>query len=148
MKFDDLTKTSYNSLEKPVTLMEYWISTADKVTKSLNDYVVFSTNKIVIVGNDGVLLVGTIDENGEIRVSNKNADQKITTNSLTSITILPDGTLIAVGYRGTLIASSDDGKTWKSVITGFNNNYTDVYYHKNSLVIPGEEPYPTDDDEE
>lgn len=148
MKFDDLTKSSYNSLERPVTLMEYWNSTTDKVTKSLNDYIIFSTNKIVIVGNDGILLVGTINENGDIKVSTKNADQKITANSLTSITILPDGTLIAVGYRGTVITSSDDGKTWKSVITGFNNNYTDVYYHKNSITIPGEEPDPTDEDDE
>ena len=148
MKFNDLTKTAYNTSEKPVAIMEYWMTTADKVTKALNDYVVFSTSKIVIVGNDGTLLVGTIDENGDIKVSNKNADQKITANTLTSVTVLPDGTIIAVGYRGAVITSSDDGKTWKSIITGFNNNYTDVYYHENTLSIPKEEPDPTDDDDE
>lgn len=147
MKFDDLTKTSYNASEKPVSIMEYWNLTTDKVTKSLNDYVIFATNKIAIVGNDGVLLVGTINSNGDIKVSNKNTNQKITANSLTSITVLPDGTLIAVGYRGTVITSSDNGATWKSIITGFNNNYTDVYYHKNTLTIPGEEPDPSDDDD-
>ena len=151
IKFNTLDNVSYSgSDERPSMEVNYSTSI---VKKSLNDYVLLNDGTIVIVGNDGTILKGTLSSNGTLKLTNINEGGTITKKTLTSIITIPadnDGnvTLLAVGYNGTVIVSNDNGSTWETISTGTTSNLTDAFYYENTLEIENEDNDPEDDPEE
>lgn len=143
IKFNEFSSNQHTG-SISVDIVDY----GNKVGKSLNDYVLLE-NTIIVVGNDGVILKGEITNNGEIRLNNVNEKKNITKNTLTSITQIPDSsTLVICGYRGTVIRSTDNGSTWSVIPTGFKNNFSEVYFHSDTLNVYEDENEPENDDNE
>lgn len=140
VKWDSFDRVStYN--DPAVDIVEY----ADKeVRAAFNDYVIVG-DQIVIVGNSGTILRGTINSLGEISLTDVNPNKKITANTLSSI-IYNDGVLIAVGHKGTILRSNDMGRTWTQIPSGVVYNLTDICYHKNTVEVEGD-PDDLDDDD-
>lgn len=134
IKWNNFEKTAFEG-SPAVEVVKY----ADKeVRTSLNDFVIINEN-IVIVGNSGTILRGTIDSYGNISLTNVNEDKKYTSYTLSAINY-NDGVLLAVGYKGTIIKSTDMGATWVTLSSGVVYNLTDICYHKNTIEIEGELP--------
>ena len=120
--------------------------------KSLNDYVLID-DTIIIVGKDGLILKGTIDSDGSMSLSNINADGKITNKNLTAITKYYDASgnvmLLAVGYRGTILHSTNLGESWSIIGTAYQTtNFTDVYNYVAELEVENEDEDPSEEIEE
>lgn len=142
IKFKEFVTNSW-STEKPVEVLKY----GDTVKSCLNDYVLIG-NTIIIVGNNGIILKGSIDAStAEMSLTNINKDKTITKMTLTAIDYR-NNTLLVAGYRGTLLKSLDSGATWSTVATGILQNLTCITYIKTIIQIEGEEPEPSDDEEE
>lgn len=121
-----------------------------EVRASFNDYVIVE-DKIIIVGNSGTILRGTIDTYGNITLTNMNPEdasgnKRYTKYTLSSI-IYNEGVLIAVGYKGTILKSTDMGLTWTSIPSGIMYNLNDICYHKFTIEIEGELPEIDGEDE-
>ena len=134
IKWNDFSKASFSG-SPAVEIVNY----AEKeVRTSLNDFVIVD-GMLIIVGNSGTILRGTIDVYGNISLTNVNEDKKYTAYTLSAINY-NDGVLIAVGYKGTILKSVDMGITWEAMSSGIVYNLTDICYHKNTIEIEGELP--------
>lgn len=140
IKFKALTNTTWG---KKAEVVKY----GTEVKTSFNDYTILSDNTIIIVGNNGTILRGSISSNGNIQLTNINEKKTITKNTLTCV-IHNGNTVLAVGYRGTIIRSDDGGVNWITMDSGVRTNLTCAIYHQNALTIEGEDPDPPEDDEE
>lgn len=143
ISFKEFKESSYWGVES-VNLVEY----AEKEVKyGLNDYVIIDNKTLVIVGNTGTILVGTIDpETGDIKLVNKNPEKKITKNTLNAINYT-NGVLLVVGQKGTILRSNDKGNTWSTIVTGITHNLNDIVYHKNTIKVEGDLPTLTEEEE-
>jgi len=112
-------------------------------SKALNDCLIIDNN-IIIVGADGIILKGVI-ENG--RITANIVETNATTKTLTAITEITPTQYIAVGYDGTAIMTKDSGNTWTALETGCDVNINSVTYFKNETIITAE-PDNTEDDED
>lgn len=140
IRFKSLTNTTWG---KKAEIVNY----GTEVKTSFNDYTILNDNTIIIVGNNGTIMRGTISSNGNISLTNINPNKLITKNTLAAI-INNGNVVFAVGYRGTIIRSDDGGITWVTMESGVRTNLTCAVYHQNSLTIEGEDADPPDDDEE
>ena len=135
IKFNDFNRGVY-ATQKPVEIVDYGTT----VRTSLNDYALIDNRTLIIVGNSGVILRGTIDSSsGDIQLVNVNADKKITKYTLSAI-IYNNGILLAVGQKGTILRSNDLGVTWDTIVSGVVYNLNDIVYHKHEIDIEGELP--------
>lgn len=132
----------WNSFDKVATLNNPAVEVvkyAEKETRAaFNDFVIVGTT-IIIVGNGGAIMKGTIDAAGKISLTNINENKKITKNTLSAI-LYNDGILLAVGQKGTILKSTNMGTTWVTIPSGVVYNLTDICYHKNSIQVEGELP--------
>ena len=121
------------------------ISYGVDIKKSLNDYLFINDNTLIIVGNDGTILKGTISSTGTVSLTSKSSGTDYT---LTSISKDSSGVIYVSGYRGTVLRSTNNGDSWQVIQLGITNNLFDIYCYSATISTENEDPDQEDESDE
>ena len=110
--------------------------------KSINKMVQFGTN-VIMVGNEGIVLIGSIYK-GELTLKKVDTPTKETLNDVVRI---PTGEIIAIGYKGTILISKNNGETWEKIELGIVSTLQAIAYHEAVFEEEVEEPDPPEEDD-
>ncbi|MCS0631239.1 YCF48-related protein [Telluria mixta] len=105
------------------------------VRETLQDVAAWDAKHLVAVGNHGVVL---ITEDGGASWKNVDVPKSNIANKLVRVKAFSDGSAWATGEAGSVLHSTDFGKTWVQTGPGGDAAWNDIHVASNLLCLVGE----------
>lgn len=112
-----------------------WATQPTPVTQPLQDIAAWDNERLVAVGNDGVVL---ITANGGKLWTQVNVPRSTIANKLVRVRTFPDGEAWAVGEAGMALRSTDFGQHWARMTADEDKGWNDVNKNGSQVILAGE----------